>query len=971
MSEGVKRNERDWAGQLISWIKSEIENKRTVFQDATNDTGVRMASGRTKFPDILLFVDKVSGVIFNGWELKFPDTPVDDPEMLKNALEKAQKLQSDSFVTWNGAEAIIWGIHDKIDSIDKLTRIKVYPKVPTISTREDLADPRKYAKHEQLLRARAIDILHDLSSLYRSGVLKPAVNVSGTITEAIRQASKIIVPQFQQEIKTKKGMDNQFREAYQQWKIYESSTLEILKSSSRQKEMVDPEEILAKFTFYNLIGKIVFYLTLCENMGNVLKPIQISQGVDKELLNTYFDEAKRIDYQAIFKPYFTDDIPYTGVVNEALCSLLSSLLEYNFRLLPTDVIGNILEHLVPEEEKLKFGQYFTPELLANLVAYPAIKSADDVVFDPTSGTGSFLNAFYRILKFYQSDKAHSTLLEQVWGNDVSHFPAILSVINLYKQDVSNVDNFPRVIREDFFNLSVGQKVCFPSPKAGSPPVAVPIPMFDGMASNFPFIQQEDIPSKKLSDHFREQFQQSQSAFGEDTAFKINERSDYFTYCLYNAYRFLKPEGRLSVITSNAWLGKEYGLQFKKFLLDNFHIKYIVRSTAEHWFRDSQVSTIFFVLEKAKAGEATHTKFVSIKEKLNSLFSDKQQIQEVEDFYGDIDNCADPRNRNWIEVEPATLYKRADDTLSVCIVSRKVLLDSLKNQENWSEFFYSTDIKSRLDPYLTNYESSIVKVFRGERTGWNPMYIIKNKDSEASGIADEYLAPYIKSSSGLKRIAFDGNYQHKIFLCRSPHQNLDPKTAAWIDKFENALNKNGAASISEVCQGHKPYWYSLQPKYAHIVTTINPYERFFFAFSKVPFLIDQRLIAMEVQNGYDVELVAALLNSSITALFIELKGVSRNQGVLDLNANNLKQLKFLNPSRLNEEQKNTILRAFRPLQQRDIECIFDELEKEDRINFDKVILQEFGISIDLLDLIYSLLKELVQTRVQLARASKLS
>ena len=83
--------------------------------------------------------------------------------------------------------------------------------------------------------------------------------------------------------------------------------------------------------------------------------------------------------------------------------------------------------------------------------------------------------------------------------------------------------------------------------------------------------------------------------------------------------------------------------------------------------------------------------------------------------------------------------------------------------------------------------------------------------------------------------------------------------------------------------------------------------------------------MEVQDGYDVELVAALLNSSITALFIELKGISRNLGVLDLNANNLKELKFLNPSLLSEEQKKAIVTAFQPLQQRNIESIFDELE----------------------------------------------
>ena len=164
----IKRNERDWAGQLISWIKSAIDKKTTVFQDATNDTGVKMKSGRTKFPDILLFVDKTSGVIFNGWELKFPDTAVDDTVMLENALEKAHKLHSDSFVTWNGAEAIIWHIDDEEYTLDSLSKLKVYPKVSTINSREDLADPVKFAQHEPLLKERTEEILHDLDSLYRT-----------------------------------------------------------------------------------------------------------------------------------------------------------------------------------------------------------------------------------------------------------------------------------------------------------------------------------------------------------------------------------------------------------------------------------------------------------------------------------------------------------------------------------------------------------------------------------------------------------------------------------------------------------------------------------------------------------------------------------------------------------------------------------------------------------------------------------
>lgn len=156
-----------------------------------------MTSGRTKFPDILLFIDKISGVIFNGWELKFPDTAVDDTIMLENALEKAQKLHSGSFVTWNGAEAIIWQIKDDEYTLNRLKRLKVYSKEPTINSREDLADPVKFAQHEILLKKRTEEILHDLDSLYRNGALRPALDISKNIISAVREASTTIIPQFQ------------------------------------------------------------------------------------------------------------------------------------------------------------------------------------------------------------------------------------------------------------------------------------------------------------------------------------------------------------------------------------------------------------------------------------------------------------------------------------------------------------------------------------------------------------------------------------------------------------------------------------------------------------------------------------------------------------------------------------------------------------------------------------------------------
>lgn len=962
----MKRNERDWAGQLISWIKSAIERGTTIFQDATNDTSIKMETGRTKFPDILLFTDKISGIIFNGWELKFPDTAVDDAVMLDNALEKAKKLQSDSFVTWNGTQAVIWKINVEDYATESLTEIKRYPKERTITNRDDLADPINFLRNEPLLRQRTAEILHDLEQLYLRGTLRPAINITGNIIYAVRQAYDIIVPQFQKAITAQKGSDAMFRKEFNQWKIYERTTLKILASSSRRAEAVVPEHILAKFTFYNLIGKIMFYLTLCENLSGELEGMDIQNIPNtKDKLFSYFDKAKAIDYQAIFKPYFTDVIGYSDVTNNALFRLVHVFTEFDFRILPTEVIGNILENLVPKEEKQKFGQYFTPETLANLVTFPTVQTNQDYLFDPTSGTGTFLSAFYQILSFHDNTN-HSEKLAHIWGNDVSHFPAILSVINLYKQDVTKTDNFPRVTRDDFFNLNVGDNIIFPDPRNYKKQITLQIPQFEAIASNFPFIQQEDIPNEILTAFFRQEFEAQQQAFLRDNTFKINERSDYFAYCIYNSIRFLKNDGFLAAVTSNAWLGKEYGFQFKKFLLDNFHIKYIVKSNAEHWFSDSQVSTIYIVLQKMVSKDST--KFVTINFKLEDHFTQNdvnQQLIQMEEFYAEIDNCTDSRNTKWcVDNIFHDLYKNEQDKIEVCVVPKQKLLESIESKDNWSKYFISTNLFESFDNCLTLLFPRVIDVFRGERTGWNEMFVIPEKKIIASGIEGSYLVPYIKGPTELQRIEFGGNSKSKLFVSSTPLKDMSNGAKSWVKCFEKKQNTNGTQTIPQVCSGHRPFWYSLRPKQANIVTAINPFKRFFFSFSQTPFTIDQRLIAMKVNAGYNVELIAALLNSAITFLTLEMRGTSRNLGALDLNANYLKQLRILNPDMLSEQQKLSILSAFQPLKRRKIETIFIEVQKQDRINFDRTILKSFGIDENLLESIYSLLINSVNDRISM-------
>ena len=123
--------------------------------------------------------------------------------------------------------------------------------------------------------------------------------------------------------------------------------------------------------------------------------------------------------------------------------------------------------------------------------------------------------------------------------------------------------------------------------------------------------------------------------------------------------------------------------------------------------------------------------------------------------------------------------------------------------------------------------------------------------------------------------------------------------------------------------------------------------------------------MQVQEGYDVELIAALLNSVITFFILETRGTSRSLGALDLNADFLKQLKMLNPNLLSKNDIDTIIATFRPIKNRNINSVMDEVTRTDRRNFDTTIMKCFGLDENLLDSLYNILITSVSDRVSMS------
>ncbi|HQM85230.1 MAG TPA: SAM-dependent DNA methyltransferase, partial [bacterium] len=103
----VAYNERSWAIDVISEINLYLSNRSWNFKSAGGESTISNEKF-SLFPDVLIFKDSAKNIILQGWELKMPDTPINDSELISNAIKKAKILQRNSFLLWNVKSAALY-----------------------------------------------------------------------------------------------------------------------------------------------------------------------------------------------------------------------------------------------------------------------------------------------------------------------------------------------------------------------------------------------------------------------------------------------------------------------------------------------------------------------------------------------------------------------------------------------------------------------------------------------------------------------------------------------------------------------------------------------------------------------------------------------------------------------------------------------------------------------------------------------
>lgn len=898
-------NERSWAIDLIGHLKQIAHNEVRAVRDVSGEQTVTDLGG-SLFPDVLLFGDRDTARILQGWELKLPDTDIGDQEFFDNAELKARMLGLDSFVLWNVRYARLFALDAGEDEYVLHTE---WTALNDITTRAAVRGSR--LRWETL----GAEILQTINALFADGSLEGRQFVeayrSGGPSSLILTNTGLVA----EALKAATARDRAFRaEVTLWWDRYQA-----------EYDGDDPFTALARANLMNWTGKFLFAHVLRERDDRAGPVSSISTDMSPtDALGVF----KSISDQCNFWTVFCDALGLSTLPNqswEQLCQFNRLLSDLRLGSVDQTQLSTILEAAASVGDRKLRGQYTTPAPLAKLLVRLGINDLADRVLDPCCGSGTIIRAALdtKLAGGISGAEAAS----QVCASDLDRQAVQLATFSLSTPTLARQPL--RVFSLDAFKLSPDLDIEFRDPDDGTL-IQEKLGTFACVASNLPFVAQN-----------------GRAAYGDATA-SVNAllekdgaglpgRSDVSAYLPFAFYDLLQPRGRLVIIIPNAWLGTAWGTAFYDRLISFYHLRAVITSGSGRWFSNSDVVTNVLVLEKRDADDENHsdTKFIILKQPVD-LLADDAHVASVA-----------------AQIE---LGRAQDDVMSIRLASHDQLIKARPFGLAGSAQF--VDIDWLLDVPLVPVRE-LFTIRRGERRGWDKLFY----PAKGHGIEPDYIKPVLLSSTSVA--SYDTTAESDAFCCGVTEAELRRRghtgALAWIKRFKTVRNGTGNL-LPEVLAKANCHWYEMRAdRIAEFVIPLAYGKRLYVGRVNPEAFVNQRLMGLNAHAGVNVDLAHALLNSTIGLLMIEGIGFGRGLGALDLNKDRIEaNLHMLDPDKLNATQRKEIIKAFDAMKARRVLEVSDDLEQADRQFLDDLIIQHFGLTVSR-EHIYDMLRALVEVR----------
>jgi methylase of polypeptide subunit release factors len=375
---------------------------------------------------------------------------------------------------------------------------------------------------------------------------------------------------------------------------------------------------------YLLMNRRIFYKALYDKFEDLPKlAIKSSARKPSEAyanLQSLFEKAvqRSGDYEPLVYPHEKDwastlvfEAP--GAI-AAWKGVLRAISGVDFRQVSSDVLGTIFQRLIGPEERHRYGQHFTGDDIVDLINAFCIRFADAKVIDPACGSGSFLVRAYYRKKVLNPKKSHIELLSELFGCDISLYPAHLATLNLAAREINEEANYPRISRRNFLHFNPTEDFCELPSNRGGGKVSIKIPPLDAIVANPPYVRQEKVEKKE-----KESVKKTLETVWP--GLRISGRSDLHCYFWPASARLLKEGGYFGFLTSSSWLDVEYGFPLQAWILQHFEVLAIMETNVEPWFPDARVKTCATILRRCEdpsKRSSTLVKFVQFRQPLANI-----------------------------------------------------------------------------------------------------------------------------------------------------------------------------------------------------------------------------------------------------------------------------------------------------------------------------------------------------------------
>ena len=425
--------------------------------------------------------------------------------------------------------------------------------------------------------------------------------------------------------------------------------------------------------------------------------------------------------------------------------------------------------------------------------------------------------------------------------------------------------------------------------------------FDAVVGNPPYIRQERLsPAQKRRVQGRlARDWPDLTAADRD---RLVGRADLAAAVVARALRLCRPGGRVALVVSSALLDAGYGDALWRLVQRHGRVAAIVDAPSERWFRDAAVNALILVLERSPARSPT-------------AGADSRPVL--------IARLRVPTDRAAAEL------RGLDDLAAVAELRHAPAGDpsawagAVRAPAAW--FDLAAAAGDRLVPL-----DRLAEVRRGVTSGANQLFYVSRARAAELELEPALLAPLLRSprEPGGETIAVDPAALATLAL-------LAPPGAGALARFPSAGRyiAEHAELAGRPTLRARPSWWALSARPARLFLTKAYAARFVQRLAPSPVVADQRLYSLHPRPGVDLELLAAVLNSTFTALALESLGrASLGEGALEWTVTDAARLPVLDPRLVSADARP----ALAALSLRSIGTVHDERTRADRARLDRAV-----------------------------------